>query len=311
VEYQGPAAPLTRLRLAEDLFLLLARLTDLPPSREALRRLEHAAREACLDSSASPPMRPGGRGRARPFRVIARQVGRAPYRREEIARAVTEGIARRRDGPWQLAPEGGTEFWVTAWPGEALLAIRLSDRGTRHREYKRAHLPASLRPSAAAALVHLTRPADDDVFLDPMCGAGTLLIERAEAGRYSLLLGGDSDQEAIAAARANVGRRYQPIEIHRWDACDLPLDAASVTALAVNLPFGTRIGDLETNRRLYAPFLREAARVLRRGSRAVTLTGDTTTLDAALRHQDAFLRRERYPVQVLGHRARIDVLQRR
>jgi tRNA G10 N-methylase Trm11 len=159
-------------------------------------------------------------------------------------------------------------------------------------------------------MVWLTRPMPGDIFLDPMCGAGTLLIERAHAGRYAKLLGGDVDPEAVAATQVNVGARYQPIEIRRWDARHLPLESGSVTALAVNLPFGRKIGDLEQNRRLYPPFLREAARVLRPRARLVTLTSDTSTLEAALRGSDRLAPRESYPVEVLGTRARVSVLDR-
>lgn len=281
---------------------------------EALRRIERAARDAVLDGSSSPGTGTArrGRGAGRLFRVVARQVGQAPYRRAELAQAVTRGILARADGPWRPDPERGEEFWITVWPGEALLALRLSDSGARHREYQRAHLPASLRPSAAATLVRLTRPAPHDLFLDPMCGTGTLLIERGEAGRYQTLLGGDQSEDALDAARTNIGRRYQPIELRVWDARNLPIDAASVTALATNLPFGTQIGDREINRELYGPFLKEAARVLSAGARLVTLTGDLATLDTAARAAGAFfIQRERYPVSVLGHPARIDVMERR
>jgi tRNA (guanine6-N2)-methyltransferase len=242
--------------------------------------------------------------------VLARQVGRTAYRRAEAQRAVELGIAARGDYHWRPAEEGALEFWLTLLPGEALLALRLSDASTRHRDYKVAHLPASLRPSAAAALVWLTRPAPEDVFLDPMCGAGTLLIERAHAGRYAMLLGGDLRPEALAAARTNIGPRYQPIELRQWDARHLPLDAASVTAAAVNLPFGKQIGASPENRTLYPAALRELARVLRPHARLVALTGDTQAFDEALRHTPRLARREQYSVQVLGQPARVYVLER-
>jgi tRNA (guanine6-N2)-methyltransferase len=80
------------------------------------------------------------------------------------------------------------------------------------------HLPASLRPTVAAAMVLLSDPRPDDVFLDSMCGGGTLLIERAQFGRYGLLLGGDIEPRALEASRRNIGPRYRPIQIHHWDA---------------------------------------------------------------------------------------------
>jgi tRNA (guanine6-N2)-methyltransferase len=250
--------------------------------------------------------RRGGEGRIH-YRVVARQVGRAPYRRVDAQIAVERGIAARPDHRWRLSADGGIEIWLTQWPGEALLMVRLSDERMRHRTSKVEHRPASLRP--AAALAWLTSPRDDDVFLDPMCGAGTILIERAHLGRYRALIGGDVDPEAVATARANIGSRYQPISIHEWDARQLPLDAGSVTAPAVNLPFGAQVGSVEENRDLYPAFLREAVRVLRPGARCVALSGDVRTLGDALRRNNRLVRRATYPVIILGRRVAVVVAE--
>ncbi len=312
--YAGdPRDPLT-LRTVEDIFVAAAETRDLAPGFAALRQLEHLATtapgiERAIRLARLVDPRRGGEGRIH-YRVVARQVGRAPYRRVDAQIAVERGIAARPDHRWRLSADGGIEIWLTQWPGEALLMVRLSDERMRHRTYKVEHLPASLRPAAAAALAWLTSPRDDDVFLDPMCGAGTILIERAHLGRYRALIGGDSDPEAVATARANIGSRYQPISIHEWDARQLPLDAGSVTALAVNLPFGAQVGSVEENRDLYPAFLREAARVLRPGARFVALSGDVRTLGDALRRNNRLVRRETYPVIILGRRAAVVVAER-
>src|SRR5262245_17421300 len=208
-EYGGDPRDLLALRSIEDLFAVVAALPRLPPTAAGLRQLRDAAATLPLEPALqiARQLRPGrgGHGRLR-FRVVARQVGEAAYRRVDAQQAVERGIAARGDHQWRLAEEGALEFWLTLLPGssstrpkgssagerrpsrpdrsgyEALLALRLSDEQMRHRDYKLEHLPASLRPSAAAALVWLTRPAPDDVFLDPMCGAGTILVERAHAG---------------------------------------------------------------------------------------------------------------------------------
>lgn len=312
-EAPGDAGSLATLRTVEDLFATVADLPDMPPAREGLRVLEEAARamdvEAGMTLAQQVTPGRGGRGGLR-FRVVSRQVGRAGYRRVEAQRAVERGIAARKDRRWRLVEEGGVEFWLTLLPDRGLLALRLTDARTRHREYRSEHLPASLRPSAAAALVWLTRPGPKDVFLDPMCGAGTVLIERAFAGRYGLILGGDIDPAAMAATQANIGPRYKPISVRRWDARRLPLDAASVDAVAVNLPFGRQIGSPAENASLYPDFLREAARVLRPVARLVALTGDTWSFDQALKQVDSLTRRESCRVQVLGRGAKIYVMEK-
>jgi tRNA (guanine6-N2)-methyltransferase len=320
-EYGGDPRDLFALRTVEDLFAVVAVLPRLPPSAAGLRLLRDAAAAMPVEPALriARQLKPGrgGHGRLR-FRVVARQVGQAAYRRVDAQVAVERAIAARADHHWRLAEESALEFWLTLLPDdpsagsgrEALLALRLSDEQMRHRDYKLEHLPASLRPSAAAALVWLTQPAPDDVFLDPMCGAGTILIERAHAGRYALLLGGDVREQALEVARGNVGPRYKPIELRRWDARALPLDAASITAAAVNLPFGKQIGSAEENRALYPEVLRELARVLRPGARLAALTGDRRAFDEALRRARELARRAIYPVLVLGQPAAVYVIER-
>ena len=321
-DYNGDARDLMQLRTIEDLFAVIATLPDLPPTRDALRTLEQAANRATTIEPALTLARQiqpssGGRGKLR-FRVISRQVGTTAYRRVDAQNAIERGIATRGDHRWQLADDSAIEFWLTLLPNpaagrsqsEVILALRLSDERMRHREYKLEHMPASLRPTAAAALAWLTQPADDDVFLDPMCGAGTILIERANMGRYKLLLGGDRREDALAVARANVGPRYKPIELRQWDARDLPIDAGSVNAVAVNLPFGKQIGTPEENRALYPAFLREIARALRPGGRLVAITADGRGIAEALRRTNSLARRQMYPVQVLGQSAGVYVIEK-
>jgi 23S rRNA G2445 N2-methylase RlmL len=313
-DFAGDVRGLFALRTVEDIFALIFSEQDIPYTREALRRLEAlAARAATIEAGLNlakiiQPGR-GGRGKTN-FRVVARQEVQAAYRRVDAQRAIERGIASRGDRQWRFNEEGDIEFWLTLLPGEALLALRLSDERMRHREYKLEHLPASLRPSAAASLAWLSEPRDDDVFLDPMCGAGTVLIERAQMGRYRQLLGGDIREEALAVARANVGPRYKPIELRQWDARRLPLDAGSVSAVAVNLPFGKQIGTPEHNRTLYPAFLREMARVMRPEATLVALTSDARTFMASLERVSGLARGATYSVRILGQAARIYVVER-
>ena len=69
----------TALRTIEDLFVVVATIPDLPPTRDALRALEAAASRATTFEPALGLARQllpgrGGRGKLR-FRVVSRQVG--------------------------------------------------------------------------------------------------------------------------------------------------------------------------------------------------------------------------------------------
>jgi tRNA (guanine6-N2)-methyltransferase len=273
------AEKIASLRTAEDVFALAGYRPDIGPERAALERVRPAARSAPLVEpalQARVKVTPGTRaGRRLKFRVIARMAGEHEFRRVDFQHAVERGILERDDHTWRLDEDDAEiEFWATMIDAEFFLAVRLTDDRMRHREYKTAHRPASLRASSAAALAWLSEPRDEDVVLDPFCGAGTILIERAHLGRYAMLLGSDRDASAIAAARTNVGERYKPIRLENWDAGALPLDDASVGKIVSNLPWGERYGSHGENRKLYPIWLREFGRVLKNDGAMVLLTAE-------------------------------------
>lgn len=276
----APAAEkLGAIRTAEDLFGLAGYRAAVGPESAALDKIRATAREAPLVEAAIAArvkVSPGTRaGRRLKFRVIARMAGEHEFRRVDFQRAVERGIVERGDHTWRLEEEDAdVELWATMIDAEFFLTVRLSDDTMRHREYKAAHRPASLRASSAAALVWLSEPRADDVVLDPFCGAGTILIERAHLGRYAMLLGSDRDHAAIAAARINVGTRYKPIQLENWDAGAIPLGDASVDKIVTNLPWGLRYGSHGENRKLYPRWFREFSRVLKSGGVMVMLTAE-------------------------------------
>ncbi len=276
----APAAQkLGALRTVEDLFGLAGYRPGLAPEMQTLEKVRAAAREAPLVEPALQSrvkISPGARaGRRLKFRVIARMAGEHEFRRVDFQHAVERGIVERTDHTWRLEEEDAeVELWATMIDSEFFLTVRLSDDRMRHREYKAAHRPASLRASSAAAMAWLSEPRDDDVVLDPFCGAGTILIERAHLGKYAMLLGSDRDQGALAAARINVGARYKPIQLEPWDAAALPVADASVSKIVTNLPWGIRYGSHGENRKLYPQWFREFARVLKNGGTTVILTAE-------------------------------------
>ncbi|MBV8450654.1 MAG: methyltransferase domain-containing protein [Deltaproteobacteria bacterium] len=307
--------PLRLLRASEDVLAAVGYRHGLIAGPTALERIAAIAREApyveqglAMRARLMPGTRSGRRLR---YRVIARMAGEHQFRRVDLARAISRGIAERGDHSWRPSPdEADVEFWATLLPRELILAIRLSNERMRHRDYKVAHLPGSLRPSAAAALALLSTPMPEDIVLDPLCGAGTLLIERAHLGRYQLLIGCDLDAKALAAVRENVGPRYKPLELHRWNATALPLPDSSITKIITNLPWGIRHGSHEDNRRLYPRLLQEFHRLLQPGGRAVILTGETRLMSdlitRGLFRPDKVLR-----VSILGANAAVYVSSRR
>jgi 23S rRNA G2445 N2-methylase RlmL len=276
--------------------------------RKGLAQAQALIRRAALLEEAVSALRllKPRKGKRTTYRVVVqRRSGRHAYVRQELGKRVARAIGARFPSWKWVAEDASVEIWVLQRGDEVVCGLRLSDRTMRHRTYRRVSIEASLRPVLARGMVLLSEPDDGDVFLDPMCGAGTILVERGEHGRYRQLLGGDIRPAAVAAARANIGPRYQPIEIREWDATALPLPDRAVSRIACNLPFGRKVGSPRENRTLYAGFAAEAARVLRKGGVMVLLTSERRLLKEALGRCPEVAVERICPVFVLGRKAYI------
>jgi hypothetical protein len=139
-------------------------------------------------------------------------------------------------------------------------------------------VPASTTPVVAAVLARLTKAGPRVVVLDPLCGAGTNLVQVAQMSAPGRLLGSDLDLGALAKARANLARRGIEAQLWQADAARLALTPHSVDRVVANLPFGKRAGSHAANVELYPAFLRRVRTVLRPTGRAVLLTEEKRLL---------------------------------
>ena len=149
----------------------------------------------------------------------------------------------------------------------------------------------------------LSRPHPEDVFLDAMCGAGTILLERALIKRYRYLIGGDVSTDALDATVSNFGRQHQPRQFFHWDAQSLPLRSNTVDKIVCNLPFGETVGDVPELTSLYRQCLREYERVLRPRGRMVLLTSQHRLLNDELKQRRSLRVAQQLTVDVRGTRA--------
>jgi tRNA (guanine6-N2)-methyltransferase len=314
--YAGQPADLLNLRSVEDVFFLITRL-QVAWGYQGLSQIYQAlssSRFLGTGLSAHSRTRPvaGKHQQGRTFRVISRMTGRNhPYRRLDLQRVVEKGLKKRLGSKWRAVEEGERiEVWANLAGLDFICGLRLSDASMRHRDYKTAHIVASLRPSVAASMVWLTEPQTWDVFLDPLCGAGTLLVERGTIERHALLLGGDVDGAALQAAARNIGPRHKPRQLIQWDAGRLPLPSGSVDKVATNLPFGEKIGSRRENVGLYRALFREMDRVLSSKGRAVVLSSETGLIRDTLRGLTGLRIVRGYSIRILGRKARVYVIER-
>jgi len=315
-EMSGDPGGLLDLRTAEDVFFLAIneeRMTrgrqDLQTINELVSRGEDFGRAA---NSFLRHLKPSG---PPTYRVISRKYGQHQYRRIDLETAVLRAIQQRYPR-WSEVEDGGQiEIWANMLGSQLIVGLRLSDRSMRHRYQKRVELPASLRPSVAAAMVLLTEPEEGDVFLDPMCGSGTILLERINAGPYHQVLGGDVEDTRVTAARQNLpqqrkGRKADKIIVRQWDSRQLPLDDGSVHKVATNLPFGRQLSAGQNLEALYQGTLHELARVVHPGGKIVLLSSEYDLVKQCVRREEKLNILTGYSVAVLGHWGRIYLIER-
>jgi 23S rRNA G2445 N2-methylase RlmL len=307
---------LLSLRTVEDVFLLGWGTDQLSYRAEDLDRIRRwTAREIHLEAllRIHRALQPKPKGTPT-YRLVTQMQGTHGYRRVDARKALAKGLEGKFPSGWRHVEENASvEVWLTIHGATAYCGLRLSDRTMRHRTYKMAHIAASLRPTVAAAMIRLANIKSNQVAIDPMCGAGTILAELLQFGRARSLriqaLGGDRDAASLRAAAANLrslGRGF----LSRWDATRLPLPDRSVDRLISNPPFGKQLSSPQEVGPLYREMVREYDRVLRPEARAMLLVAELPPLKAALQEMSWSLQRQ-LRIRVLGQTAVLSVWRRR
>lgn len=305
-----------RLRTVEDVFVLAWGTDQLTYRAEDLDKIQRwTDRDADWNRllQIHHAIRPKPKGKPT-YHLVTQMTGEHGYRRVDARKSLVRGLAGKFPASWRLVDEDAAiEVWLTINGATAVCGLRLSDKTMRHRTYKHEHLPASLRPTLAAAMVRLAGIRPGQTVVDPMCGAGTILAELLVTARQAdmpgvRVWGGDLDASAVRAARSNLSRLGQA-ELSRWDATRLPLAEHSVDAVISNPPFGKQLSRPEDIGRLYRRMIAQYHRVLKPGGRAVLLVSEFDTLKEATRAVSWKMLRP-LRVRVLGQQATLSVWRR-
>ncbi|MFC6592150.1 methyltransferase domain-containing protein [Deinococcus lacus] len=159
---------------------------------------------------------------------------------------------------------------------------RLTPRPLSVREWRVCNRAGGLNASVAHALHRLAGVRAEDRIFNPMCGSGTLLVERALMGPYEAMVGVDTDPDAVACARANLAAARRDVEVAQVDALHTGLPDRSFDLIMADLPWGDAVGDHASNAELYPAFLHEMYRLCSRSGRLVVLTHELRLFERAL-----------------------------
>ncbi len=281
VECADGPQPLTGLRSIENVFAYVAEFEGLSCRRDGLAELEEALSEVDLGPATQLWHQLHGPVAEPVFRVTGTRSGEHEYNSQEIAAAA--GSAIQATYGWAVDLENfDFEVMVEVEEEHCLVGLRLTPEAL-HKRSRVVHGIASLNPTAAYAMCVLSGPKRDEVVLDPMCGSGTILIERAALGP-ARLVGSDAFGQAISEACVNLDASGVTAHLIQADARTLPFASASVDKVLCNLPWGRRVLSYRSIRRLYQRFVPELERVLRAGGKAVLLTTQWRLLMSLVHH---------------------------
>lgn len=307
--YSGDHKNLLNIRTAENIYIHIGTITGLTRSRNSLGDIFRIVSSFNFDV----PLLihkdiHGGKGKKRlTFRVFSTMVGRHNFRRVDAQNSVESALMKKYD--WKHDLETPIlEFMMELEEDTAYFGLRLTDERLNRWGYKTSHLPASLKPPIAHCLVQLSNPIPPDVFIDPMCGVGTIAIERAFAYPYQRIMAGDLDEDYVNSARDNARSSRKAIDLMLWNASMLPIKDQSIDKLVSNLPFGKQISSHDENQYLYATFFKEMKRIMKVNGKAVLLTTENDLMkDIISRYKNISINKQLW-VEISGLKAVIYVL---
>jgi tRNA (guanine6-N2)-methyltransferase len=199
-------------------------------------------------------------------------------------------------------------------PGWDVL-IRISARPLSARLWRTRSFPGAANATIASAMSMMTSPAPTDRVVNLMCGSGTLLIERLLLQPARVATAVDVDQDAVELCAENL------------DAADLNGRARLVKAdiadeqwmgggpydvILADPPWGTLMGEHESNAALHSLLLERAHAAAAPGARMAVLTHEVRIMENCLRQAaEQWTQRDVVRVFQKGHHPRIYLLEKR
>jgi 23S rRNA G2445 N2-methylase RlmL len=158
-------------------------------------------------------------------------------------------------------------------------------RNLFRREWKRESVPAGINPALAYILCQIAEISEDDVILDPFCGAGTIGISAGLYFNPKKILCSDVSGQAIDMATVNLNASKldtKKITFFRSNISQLTIAKDTITKVITNMPFGIRVGNHEQNLKLYRSFADQMKGVVKKDGLLVLYTSEKELLNTVL-----------------------------
>ena len=154
------------------------------------------------------------------------------------------------------------------------VGIQLTKDSLYKRFKKVFHHNAAIKATLAYGMIRLASIKDGEIFLDPMCGSGTIALEAASLFRNRIkIFAGDIKEEYVERAKENakVNDLDEFIEFKQIDATKLEEYFKSIDKIVTNPPYGVKVARRKDLRGFYWKFLESVSKVLSKEGRAVII----------------------------------------
>ncbi|KAH3846014.1 hypothetical protein DPMN_088310 [Dreissena polymorpha] len=268
------------------LTLLHTSVSDMKAWQEGLDTLEHLGLlkvspvfgqnegdSHSLDNECPPKKRKtGSHVSGASFRVSCKLSGK-PRLKLDLKRTSSQmAVLISRLLGWRADPRN-PQFEVNIHLNDSSLTVGmpLTEKPLSQRSYIK---HCGLRTTVAWIMADLLAIEPEDRVLDPMCGAGTILIEAAVNWKCGTYLGIDKDMAQLCLTWENLQDTRIPVSIHliQGDATRVPLPDGCVDKVVTDAPFGqNHLVDVSLDM-FYKHVFSEVFRVLKPNGKFVLLT---------------------------------------
>ncbi len=222
------------------------------------------------------------------YAVRSVREGKHDFTSMDISRVVGDEIGKILENtgikPYVRLGSPTTLFRADLIEDNFYLTLSLTGDQSRHiRGLRLFDHPAALKSSLAAVMLRIAGYRDKERLIDPMCGSGTIAIEASLTTVEGDIHCNDKSPRHIKSARRNAlaAGVSQRITFTVSDAIELLSKNGEYDVIVSNPPYGIRLGDPRTVRRLYERFAEVLQPSLSLDGRAVIITTEHRTLEKA------------------------------
>ena len=247
------------------------------------------------------------------FRVIVSKENQFVSANKWLLKSIEKKISKYRNLRLDRS-NPDIEFWLLIRSeGEAFFCMRLTKKPNQEKYLEK----GELRPELASILCLISEPQDDDIFLDPFCGHGSIPVQRLFIPncKYKKIIASDTNPELVSKLKGKVKqlektKTVKNFIIKNFDALRLSsLLDSSVNKIVTDPPWGLYASKIDNINKFQNSMMCEFYRILTKNGILVILTKKEIFDKILQSHKDKFKLVKEYTTLVSGQKASVYKIQ--